>query len=99
MCSVCDKSDRNDGLFRRTLGNWAPRRAYRLPCGEVCLSRVPIPGARRVKDNLGRENHVDSGNVKYVEIEKKDKEKKNYGTSDRVLRPRGEGNKVIKEGK
>ena len=96
MCSVCDKSDRNDGLFRRTSGTWAPRRAYRLPCGEVCLSRVPIPGARRVSDSLGRENHVDRGNVKYVESEKKEKEKKDYGASDRVLRPRGEGNKVIK---
>ena len=63
---------------------------------------MPIPGARKVNDSLGRENHVDSGNVKYAEIEKKKKEKekkKDYGTSDRVLRPRGEGNKVVKEGK
>ena len=99
MCRVCDITDRNDGLLRRTSGTWAPRRAYSLPCGEICLSRVPIHGARRVKDSLGRENHVDSGNVKYAETEKKEKEKKDYGTSDTMLRPRGDGNKVINGGK
>ena len=60
---------------------------------------MPIPGARKVDDSLGREKHVDYGNMKYLVREKKEKEKKDYWTSDRVLRPRGDGNKVVKEGK
>lgn len=61
---------------------------------------MPIPGARRVSDKLGRESHVDGGTGMgmYTDIEEK-KEKKDYGSSDRVLRPRGEGGKVVESGK
>ncbi len=38
---------------------------------------------------------VDSGKREYAKTEKK-KKKKDYGTSDRVLRPRMEGDKVLK---
>ena len=61
---------------------------------------MPIPGARRVNDELGREKHVDGGMRMgmYADIMDK-KEKKGYGGSDRVLRPRGEGGKVVGSGK
>ena len=58
------------------------------------MSRVVIPGAKRVRDALSHMSKVDGGNEKYTKTEKKGK--KDYGTSDRVLRPRVEGNKVLK---
>ena len=61
------------------------------------MSRVAIPGAKRVKDALVRMSKADDGNERYPETEKK--AKMNYGTSDRVLRPRVEGNKVFKDPK
>ena len=56
------------------------------------MSTVPIPGTKRMRDALSRMSEMDGGKRKYVETEKK--RKKDYGTSDRVLRPRMEGNKV-----
>lgn len=125
MCRICLTTDLNNGLAWRSSGGWAPRHAYKLPCGEVVLSRHPIPGARKVNDSLGREHHVDSGNVMWAEIERREKERekrekemerekrrkekemerekrqkekaKDWGSSDRELRPRGEGGKVVKE--
>ena len=58
------------------------------------MSRVVIPGAKRVRDALVRMSKAIDGNERYPETEKK--AKKDYGTSDRVLRPRVKGNKVLK---
>ncbi len=58
------------------------------------MSRVVIPGAKRVRDALSRMSKVEGGEGEYAKTEKKGK--KDYGTSDRVLRPRVEGNKVLK---
>ena len=59
------------------------------------MSRVVIPGAKRVKDALSDLNNADGGNGKLTETEKKwMKSTKDYETSDRVLRPRDKGNKV-----
>ena len=59
------------------------------------MSRVPILGAKRVRDALSDLDNVDGGNGKLTKTEKKwMKSQKEYGTSDRVLRPRDKGNKA-----
>ena len=58
------------------------------------MSRVVIPGAKGIRDALSRIDKVDGGKGKNTKTEKK--RKKDYGISDRVLRPRVEGNKVLK---
>ena len=64
------------------------------------MSRVPIPGAKRVRDALSDLDNVDGGNGKPTKTEKKRrKSPKDYGTSNRVLRPRTKENKVLKESK
>lgn len=67
------------------------------------MSRVVPLGAKRVKDALRRLDTVGSGNRKLTKTEKKwmkwQKGEKDYGTSDRVLRPRVGGKKVVKESK
>ena len=62
---------------------------------------MPVKSAypcRLVSDELGREKHIDGGLERrmYAEI---DEEKKDYGSSDRVLRPRDEGGRVVGKGK
>ena len=52
-----------------------------------------------VSDELGREKHVDGGMGMGMYAELVGKEKKDYGDSDRVLRPRDEGGKVVGKGK
>ena len=95
MCRVCSTTDlKDDGCFT----GWGARRAYKLPCGEICLSRVRIPGARKVSDELGREKHVDGGMARVMYADIMEKKKKDYGSSDMVLRPRdGEGKVIGKE--
>ena len=58
------------------------------------MSRVAIPGAKRVRDALSRMRKLEGGEGGYAKTEKKGK--KDYGTSDRVLRPRVKGHKVLK---
>ena len=58
-----------------------------------------IPGARRVSDELGREKHVDGGMARVMYTEIVAKKKKDYGSSDRMLRPREEEGKVVEKGK
>ena len=57
-------------------------------------------GAKRVHDALSRLSTVGGGDGKLTKTEKKwmkwKKEKKDYGTSDRVLRPKVEGGKGLK---
>ena len=60
-------------------------------------------GAKRVEDALSRLSTVGGGNGKLTKTEKKwmkwKKGKTDYGTSDRVLRPRATGNKGLKGSK
>ena len=58
------------------------------------MSRVVIPGAKGVRDALSGMSKVDGGYEKCAKPEKKGK--KDYGISDRVLRPRVGGNKILK---
>ena len=52
-----------------------------------------------VSDELGRETHVDGGLERTMYAEIDEKKKKDYRSSDTVLRPRDEGGKVVGKGK
>ena len=105
MCRVGGNRARKirRGPYPPTCGLCPPRVAYILPSGKICMSRVVMLGAKRVEDALSRLSTVVGENRKYTKTEKKwmkwKKEKKDYGASDRVLRPRVKGNKGFKGSK